>query len=242
MRYKVTISYDGSRFMGSQIQLNDRTVQGELIRVFSKYFDEEIAINLSGRTDRGVHALNQVFHFDTAKEFDISKTIYSLNKMLENDILIKSMEPVSDDFHARYSVKEKTYLYRIIFTSKDPFNREHFYVCPYPTNIELFKEVLNLFIGKHNFMNFTSKEEDEDGFIREIYSINFEENDNNFDIRITGNGFMRYMIRFLVGTALAAAQNKENIENVKLLLSAKERNIVSYKAPAEGLYLENVKY
>ena len=128
---------------------------------------------------------------------------------------------------------------------RNPFNYEFETIVPYEVDIDLLMESLKLFEGTHNFQDFTSKEEDEDKFVRTIYSIeaNYIEQTKQMIISIKGNGFMRYMIRNIVGTALAVAAKKEDISFIEYHLSKKDkREIVSYKAPAEGLYLVDVNY
>ena len=202
-----------------------------------------VSIYGSGRTDAGVHALGQTFHFDLQKEFDLDRLLYSVNCLLPEDIYILSFKRVDDDFHARYSAKAKIYRYDIHFGHRDVFNNALEATIPQPCNLDEFKEALNIFLGKHNFQNFTSKEEDEAGFVREIYEITYSQNDDKLSITLKGNGFMRYMIRFIIGTALAVSQGKENKDFIKSHLDdITKRNIVSYKAPSEGLFLQDVLY
>ena len=244
MRIKAIVKYKGTNYHGWQKQVGDRTIQGVIEEVLSKVLDTPINIYASGRTDAGVHALGQVFHFDINKDnIDLDRLRYSINMMLDNNIEILSMEKADDNFHSRYDAKVKKYEYKIKLKSKDPFEYETSYVCPYPMNISLFKKAILKFVGKHDFRNLTSKEiDDEQDFIRDIYSIELKKNKDKISIIFTGNGFMRYMIRYMVGVALAIAQNKEDISYIDNILDNKERKIVSYKAPAEGLYLVEVKY
>ena len=243
MRIKALLSYKGTNYFGYQKQVDKVTVQGVIEEKLSQVLNGEVSIYASGRTDAGVHASGQVFHFDVDKEIDLGKLRYSLNKMLPNDIHIISLEYVDEDFHARFSLKDKNYIYKIIFKEKLPFEDELVYCCPFPTDVELFEKALMKFVGKHNFMDFTSKEEDEDMFVREITDISFSNEGEVLLISITGDGFMRYMIRMMVGTALAIAMGKEKLDYIdEHLDSKKERNVVSYKAPAQGLYLNRVEY
>ena len=243
MKIKAIVSYNGKRYQGWQKQDNTLTVQGVIEETLSTYLNSETKIYGSGRTDTGVHAFGQVFHFETLKDIDIDQMRYSLNRMLPDDIHIKSLEVVDNSFHARFSLKDKTYEYRISFKEKDPLERDNVYVCPFPTDIDTFKKCLLLFKGKHDFRNFTSKEEDEDNFIRDIYDISFSDEEDTLVITFKGNGFMRYMIRFIVGVSLAIAQGKENEAYINKYLDNKdERHIVSYKAIASGLTLKKVTY
>lgn len=245
MRILAKVSYKGTCYQGWQKQINAPTIQEEIEKVLSKILNTPISIFGSGRTDAGVHAVNQAFHFDINKSVDLDKLKYSVNSLLPKDIYINSFEFVPDTFHARYLIKKKIYKYIIHMSNRDVFQNDLKATIYERIDINKLKEALNKFIGKHNFMNFTSKEEDETDFVREIYNIETELDEVNNDIIITftGNGFMRYMIRYIVGTSIVISQNKEDISFIDDRLdSNKSRNIVSYKAPAEGLYLLDVIY
>ena len=245
MRYLCQVSYKGTNYQGWQKQKNAPTVQQEIERVLSQILNTEITIQGSGRTDAGVHAQNQYFHFDFDKEIDLGKLRYSVNCLLSKDILVNSIKLVDGDFHVRYSAKKKIYTYLIRLGERNAFNYEFEANIPQPLDVELLQKALKLFEGKHDFKDFTSKEEDEDNFVREIYSVQFTyiEQARQFAVTFTGNGFMRYMIRDMVGAAIAVASGKENIQYISYHLSdKKEREIISYKAPAEGLFLVDVVY
>ena len=233
MRILGVCSYKGTNYYGWQKQVGFISVQSTIEEVLSKVYDTTISITGSGRTDAGVHAIRQYFHFDTEKEKDLKQLAYALNKMLPEDIKIISFEKVDDDFHARYTAKRKIYEYRIVLKNKDPFLEQLSYV--YPMDYK--------FVGKHNYQDFTSKEEDEGGFVREIYKIKVDKDDNNVSVRFEGNGFMRYQIRNMIGAALTVANKKENLDFIDYHLKEdKKREIISYKAPANGLYLVDVLY
>lgn len=245
MRLLCQVAYKGTNYQGWQKQKTAPSVQEEIEKVLSQILNTEINIFASGRTDAGVHAQRQYFHFDTDSNMDLNRLRYSANSLLPKDIFINDIRQVSDDFHARYSAKGKTYTYLMRLDERNPFNYELETTIPYEIDIDLLIESLKLFEGTHNFQDFTSKEEDEDNYIRTIYSIeaNYIEQTKQMIISIKGNGFMRYMIRNIVGTALAIAAKKEDISFIEYHLSKKDkREIVSYKAPAEGLYLVDVNY
>ena len=243
MRVLGVCSYKGTNYYGWQKQVGFVSVQSTIEEVLSKVYDSPISITGSGRTDAGVHALRQYFHFDTEKEKDLKQLAYSLNKMLPEDIKIISFEKVADDFHARYNAKRKIYEYRIILKNKDPFQDQLACIYPMEFDFDLFKKALDKFVGKHNYQDFTSKEEDEGGFTREIYKIKVDKKDNNISVVFEGNGFMRYQIRNMIGAALNVANKKEDLEFIDYHLEEdKNREIISYKAPANGLYLVDVLY
>lgn len=242
MKILAIVEYLGTSYHGWQKQINANSVQEEIEKVLSQILNTEINIYGSGRTDAGVHAKGQTFHFEVNKEVDLAKLLYASNMLLPNDIHIKEMKEVDSDFHARYSAKKKVYEYLINRGDKNPFIFGRTLYYPYPFDINIFKDCLKLFVGKHNFQDFTSKEEDEDNFIREIYSIDVKEDNDIISVKLIGNGFMRYMIRDIIGTSLAVSTNKEDINYIYKHLDSKNREIVSYKASSEGLYLIDVIY
>lgn len=243
MRVLGIVQYKGTNYQGWQKQVNSPTIQGEIEEKLSKILNSEINIYASGRTDAGVHALGQVFHFDLNKDFDLQKLLNSMNKLLPDDIKILSFNDVNDDFHARFSAKSKTYLYKIVLSNKEPFEKDLKYVFAFPFDFSLFEKTVNLFKGKHDFKDFTSKEEDADNYIREIFDVNVGQNSNEVFVSFKGNGFMRYQVRNMVGCALAVASNQCSFESIENhLRDKKERDIVNYKAPSEGLFLVEVDY
>ena len=243
MRVRGVCSYKGTNYYGWQKQVGFVSVQSTIEEVLSKVYDSPINITGSGRTDAGVHALRQYFHYDATKDKDLKQLCYAMNKMLPEDIKILSLEVVDDSFHSRYDARKKIYEYRIVLKNKDPFQDDLAYVYPMDFDIDLFKEALNKFVGKHNYQDFTSKEEDEGGFIREIYEINIIKDNDDIKVRFVGNGFMRYQIRNMIGASICVANKKESLDFIDYhLKETKIREIVAYKAPASGLYLVDVLY
>ena len=236
-------SYKGTNYYGWQKQVGFVSVQSKIEECLSKVYDTTINIQGSGRTDAGVHALKQYFHYVSDKEKDLKQLTYALNKMLPDDIKILSLTQVDDDFHARYNATKKIYEYRILLTNKDPMSYDLAYIYPMELDIELFKNALQKFEGTHNYQDFTSKEEDEGNFIRTIYNIEVIKDKELIKIIFEGNGFMRYQIRNMVGAAVAVANKKEDISFIKNHLNDKKsREIIAYRAPAVGLYLVDVIY
>ena len=243
MRILGVCSYKGTNYYGWQKQVGYISVQSTIEKALSQVYDMEISITGSGRTDAGVHAFRQYFHFDTSKEKDLNQLVYSLNKMLPEDIKIISFEIVPDDFHARYSAKKKIYKYRIVLTNKDPLLYDQAYIYPMDFDFVLFTQALKKFQGIHNYQDFTSKEEDENNFVREIYDIKMQMMNDEVVALFIGNGFMRYQIRNMIGAAIAVANKKEDVNFIDYHLKEnKQREIISYKAPACGLYLMDVLY
>lgn len=245
MRLLCQVSYKGTNYQGWQKQKDAPSVQETIEKVLSQVLNSEINIYGSGRTDSGVHAQRQYFHFDTDKDVDIDKLRYSLNCLLPKDIFINEIKHVDDDFHARFNAKAKRYTYVLRLDERNVFNYDTETVYPMPVDVNLLAKSLKQFEGTHNFQDFTSKEEDEDGYVRTVFSVDtsYIEQTKQFIVSFKGNGFMRYMVRNMVGTALAIASKKEKEDYIAYHLSKKEnREIVPYKAPAEGLFLVDVNY
>ncbi len=243
MRYLATVKYNGTRYLGWQRQPDALTIQGEIETVISKLLDKETVIFGSGRTDAGVHALGQTFHFDADQEIgDLEKFRYAMNRLLNRNIHIVSIIEVASDFHARLSAKWKVYQYIINIGEDDPFNVDFKHFYPRDLNIEEMVKAAKLFYGKHDFRNYTSKEEDDDQFVREILGIYIHTPQDHIIIDIAATGFMRYMVRMIVGTLIEIGMGRFTTEEAARLLDNPERTYVNYKAPPNGLYLVKVEY
>lgn len=248
--YLCVVRYLGYCYRGWQRQPKLKTVQGTIEKGLSFFFSEDIKINGAGRTDAKVNANGQTFSFVAPREItDFNQFIEVMNRLVPSDISFKKVVLVPDDFHARHSNCGKIYTYALKIGEKDPFeavtvsqlgNREFDY--------ELYKRALLLFVGIHDFRNFTTKKEDDNYFKREIKSITFrEEQQTNYHKIITtfeANGFMTYQIRIMVGIAIKVGEGVRSLEDIRKLLnpSGNERDIVSFLASPCGLTLERVLY
>ncbi len=241
MRYLVNISYDGTLFYGFQIQNDFRTVEQEIEEKLSKILNKETKIIGCSRTDKGVHANDFYFHFDTEKEIDNSKLKKSLNDMLTDEIYIKSIEKVNNEFHARYNVKNKEYLYIINTGIYEPTKRNIELEYNKKINTELLKEASIYLLGTHDFKSFTSDNE-KDNYIRTINYINFETDEYLLKIYINADGFLKYMVRNIIGLFLEINEGKKKIEDIKYILESKNREELGIKALPVGLYLNKVNF
>lgn len=241
MRYLLTFSYDGTLYSGYQKQKDKCSIQSEVERVLSIIFNEDIKIYSSGRTDSKVHALNQKAHFDSLKKMDLNKLKYSINSLINKDIYIKNIKKVNDSFHARYSVKEKEYIYKINVGNYDVLTRNYIYQYNKKLNITEMKKAINLFLGEHDFKAFTSDSLEKDTK-RIIYKASISFKNNIITISFKGNGFLKYMVRNMVGLLIEIGSSKRNYDCVEEILESKDRRNSGIKAPGCGLYLKNVKY
>lgn len=241
MRIKGIVSYDGSHYYGFQIQKNEKlvSIQGKIQEMLSKIFNSEIKIFGAGRTDRGVHAYNQVFHFDVEKVDDLDKLLYSLNKMLPRDIYIKSLDVVSDDFHSRYLATRKHYRY-IIDLVRNPLNVNYALFYNKKIDFDLLNKGISLFLGEHDFINFCSNKEH--SYLRNIYYLDYKIQNNQLIFDIIGSGFKRYMVRMIIGTLMALSSHQVSLDYIEDRLNRKVDITTLYNAESQGLYLVEVFY
>ena len=242
MRYLMTFSYDGSNFYGYQVQNNKRTVQDEIEKCLTKINgNKKVKIVGSGRTDRGVHAMGQRAHFDF-KEVDVNKLQTSLNKLLPIDIYISNLEIVPDDFHARFNGKKKEYIYKINMGEYNPLKYNYEYQLNKELNIDKMKVAAKYLVGEHNFKSFTKTDEEKDDYVRTIYGIDFNTDKDILTIKFTGSGFLRYMVRNIVGLLVEVGLNKMNPDLTLEILESCDRTKACKTFSPNGLYLNKVYY
>lgn len=240
MRIKAILEYDGSLFKGFQSQKNTKNTVAQHLQDALSSLEIKSKIIASGRTDAGVHAFNQVIHFDVPEFWsDTQKLQICINKKLKG-IRIKKLQTVEDDFHARYSAKKRRYRY--IFETKKPDVFHERYVSFYENvNEKLLQEALTCFLGEHDFRNYSKNGSEPKSTIRELYKAIVYKHKEYHIITIEANGFLRSQVRMLCADALAYAQQKIELQSIKDKLSTP--CIISSKpACANGLYLAKVFY
>ena len=237
----MVIEYNGAHFYGWQKQSGKRTVQGELEDKIFMLTKEKTVVEGSGRTDKGVHALNQVATVEIENSIPLANFKIALNKLLSDDVVVKKVIVVDFNFHPRFSAKRKTYEYRIdLSKTRKAINFEQVTHYPYKINLERMKEASKLLIGKHNFKAFCSAHTNVTNFEREIYDIKIKKVGNSLTFTLTGNGFLYNMVRIIVGTLLEI--DKVGEENIVKALESGKRNLLGKTMPPNGLYLKNVEY
>lgn len=245
-RYKAIIAYDGTNFNGFQKQPNGRTVQEEIEKTLTKMANgKEITVFGSGRTDAGVHAVGQVIHFDYPEERLLERMRFALDTQSPEDIAVKEVAIVSEDFHARYLVKEKTYQFRVdIGKPRSPFRRHYASYFPYPIDVEKIQRALPDLLGTHDFTSFCASGSSIEDKVRTIYEAKMEVNETGDALLFTfrGNGFLYKMIRILVGTLLKIGNGRLPEDSIPGIIAKKDRNAAGPTAHPEGLYLYEVKY
>ncbi|MGM9929715.1 MAG: tRNA pseudouridine(38-40) synthase TruA [Bacillus sp. (in: firmicutes)] len=242
-RIKCIISYDGTLFSGYQVQVNARTVQGELERVLATMHKRVVKVTASGRTDAGVHALGQVIHFDTTLNIPASKWVQALNAMLPADIAILHAEYVPDSFHARYEAKGKQYRYVIdLGKVRNPLKRNYTYHYPYAVDIDRIRAACQYAVGTHDFSSFCAANTSVVDKVRTIHSITCEQQGNELVLTYTGNGFLYNMVRILTGTLIEIGNGARKPEEMQAIIASCNRSDAGKTAPAQGLYLQEVYY
>lgn len=242
----MTFSYDGSEFKGYQKQPKARTVQGELESVLKKINgDKSVSVVASGRTDAGVHALNQKAHFDLNMEQDIDKLRHSMNSMLPDDIHVKQLEEVGENFHARFDATGKEYIYQINMGEYNPLERKYVYQHSSKLDVVEMQRAMKYLEGTHSFRAFTKVDEEKDDYVRTLSQTNILrdlKDVNKIVLVFIGTGFMRYMVRNMVGTLIEIGEGKRRSEEIIDILKSEDRTQAGHTANPEGLYLRNVFY
>ncbi len=243
MRYKVIFSYDGSKFNGYQKQKRVKnTIQGTIENAL-KYINnsKDTKFTSSGRTDKGVSAYMQVGSCDISVKITPYKLKRALNSLLPDSIHIINTEEVSDDFHPRYMVKEKTYVYKINTGEYNPIEKDYVNQLCKKLDVKVMQEEIKDFIGEHDFANFCSTQDKKEMTIRTIYDASVIEKDDYVFITFTGNGFMKYMVRVMCGYLIDVSLGKVSKGKINDCFKANKK-VATKTASATGLYLKEVKY
>lgn len=240
MRIKATIAYDGTNYYGYQAQKNKRTIQEEIENALEIINKKRIVSYASGRTDGHVHAKGQVLHFDTLIKMEKENWKRALNSLLPDDIRIVKIENVDDSFHARFSATKKEYRYYIKTGEYDVFLNN--YTAYYKElNIDEMQKAIKHFIGEHDFTSF-SRYVEKKSPIRTILDARIEKHDDILEIIFLGNGFLKYMVRVMVGALIDVGLNRKKEEDIKTILEAKNRKMAGKTASPNGLFLMKVFY
>ncbi len=240
---RLDICYDGTRYKGWQrLSGTDNTIQGKLETALSRILGEEIEVSGSGRTDAGVHAMQQVAHFHCSSTMGAQEILMQLRRYLPEDIGIYSCRDVSERFHARLNAKEKTYRYRI-WNSDSPcvFDRRYVTLLPEMLDQAAMEKAAKLLCGEHDFSAFCGNPKFKKSTVRFIRDISFARCGEELQISFTGNGFLHSMVRILVGTLIEVGRGERTAQNIPELFGAK-REKAGFLAPAQGLCLMEVEY
>ena len=257
MNWKSTLAYDGTDFHGWQIQPGRATIQGELAAAIERITREHVLPQGSGRTDTGVHARAQVASFELSAPIPPENLRRALNRTLPAAIRVLHVNHAGPEFHARHSVRAKTYEYRI-FQGEicPPWLARYVYALNWPLDVERMRAAAEMVIGEHDFTSFAASdpdlsarscdatgEDEKAGNVRVIYSSRFEPEERDvLAYRVRGNGFLHHMVRNMIGTFIDAGRGHIRPEDVRRILAARSRSAAGATAPARGLFLDNVEY
>jgi tRNA pseudouridine38-40 synthase len=249
MNFKLLIQYDGTDFHGWQIQDGMRTVQGELVRVLSLLEGREVKVHGSGRTDAGVHAEGQVASVELQRAITPRKLLNAINGNLERDVRVLFVDVAPDGFHARYSAISKTYVYRLAHGPvMSPFRSRYAHHESRPIDLRLMRECASFFLGEHDWTAFSAAQSDAETRVRTVTQLEIGDGWDErglghlIEFTMTANGFLRYMVRSIVGTLLAVGRGEIEVDTVRRAIGEGDRNLVGATAPACGLTLLRVQY
>lgn len=249
MNYKLLLQYDGTDFHGWQSQDGLRTVQGELERALSLIDDRRVNVFGSGRTDAGVHAEGQVASVEIQREISASKLRNAINGNVGKDVRVLEAEVVSSEFHARYSARGKTYVYRVVNAPvMSPFWARYAHHEARPLNLAQMQAAAESFLGKHDWTAFSAAQSDVEDRVRTITNLEISERLDErsrstlIEIRASADGFLRYMVRAIAGTLMTVGRGELDPAAIEQAIETGVRPVLAATAPACGLTLVSVKY
>ncbi|HEC24431.1 MAG TPA: tRNA pseudouridine(38-40) synthase TruA [bacterium] len=250
MNYLIVLEYDGTNFNGWQIQnviektYENKTIEDEISKAISIVTKFNTKLFASGRTDAGVHAMNQVANFKLPFYYDVNKFKISLNGILPSEISVKNMEIVHDSFHATHDTVAKTYLYKINSVSRSPLLSGHSWFVKEELNFGLMSESARVFTGRNNFFNFAKREKKRRiiSYYRVISEIKIFRKNYGFDILVNGEGFLRHMVRRIIGAIVSCGTGKTESAHLADMLEGKNLSYNVPCAPPCGLFLHSVRY
>lgn len=242
--FKMTVEYDGTAYCGWQRQKNGISIQQILEETIQLITCKKVTVIGSGRTDAGVHALNQVANFKSDSRLPAEILYRGINGLLPQDIVLKSLEEVATEFHAQHDARAKVYVYRILNKRLRPaMGHNYFWFIHYSLNLQLMEQAAQYLIGRHDFSCFCATGSSVKDRVRTITGITIKKSEGGLmEITIEAHGFLKYMVRNIVGTLVEVARGKREPAEMKEIIDSRDRNIAGITAPARGLYLKEVKY
>ena len=239
-RYFIEVSYKGTGYSGFQVQANANSIQAEIEKCFQIFYKEGFELTGSSRTDTGVHALQNFFHFDSL-ERSYQQDLYHLNAILPRDIVIKCIFQVAAKAHCRFDAKSRTYRY-FIYKGKDPFLEDRAYYYPYVIDMDLMQQAASIVLGNHDFTTFSKRNTQSKNFICNVFESNWQKEGSTLFYQVTGNRFLRGMVRGLVGTLLRVGTGKITVDEFRVIFESKDCGNADFSVPAQGLFLMGVNY
>jgi len=242
--FKIVVEYDGSAYRGWQRQKNGVSIQQVLEEAIKKITGQKVSVIGSGRTDAGVHALNQVASFRCATKLPVNNIYRGMNSVLPEDIVVKEMEEVPFEFHAQRDVKSKIYVYKICNQKLRPaLWRNYSWFVRFDLDLAKMRQAAKYLIGTHDFSCFCATGTDVQDRVRTIKNIEIKNGqEGNIEIIVEAKGFLKYMVRNIIGTLVEIGRGKREPEEMKKIIDSRDRKIAGATAPAHGLFLMEVKY
>lgn len=246
-RYFIEVFYRGTNYSGFQIQQNANSVQAEVEKALQIFFKDTFQLTCSSRTDAGVHALSNYFHFDTASSMislsaaSLTDSVYNLNAIIPDDIVIKRIFKVAGNAHCRFDAISRVYCYRI-YQSKNPFFADRAYYYPYQLNLDKLQEAAALILKNEEFSAFSKKHTQVKSFICQLNLSQWTRKQDTIEYHVSGNRFLRGMVRGMVGTMLKVGTGKIDMDEFEQIILSKDNTKADFSVPAHGLFLENVNF
>jgi tRNA pseudouridine38-40 synthase len=244
-RYFIEVFYKGTAYAGFQVQRNANSIQAEIEKALRVFFRSEFVLTGSSRTDSGVHAFCNYFHFDSdVIPNDFTKraaSIYNLNAILPLDIVIKSISEVKENAHCRFDAISREYRY-FIYSKKDPFKADRAFYYPYTLDVGLLNEAARLVLSFQDFTAFSKRNTQVKSFNCSIYESNWSADHEQLVYTVRANRFLRGMVKGLVGTMLRVGTGKISLDEFKKIIEGKDCSVVDFSVPAHGLFLFNVEF
>ena len=239
-RYFLELSYKGTRYSGFQVQHNAETVQAEMEKALAVYFRQNINLTGSSRTDTGVHALQNYFHFDFDGQVP-DKFIYNINAILPSDIVVKNIVAVAADAHCRFDASSREYVYHL-YGFKDPFMDDRAWFYPYPLNLNMLEMAAATIKEYEDFTSFSKRNTQVKTFRCKIQLSEWRQVERGWEYRVRANRFLRGMVRGLVGTMLQVGREKISIREFRDIIESKNCENADFTTPAHGLFLVRVSF
>ncbi len=241
MRYFLDLAYRGTNYHGWQIQKNASSVQETVNQALATILQQQTECTGSGRTDTGVHASQQIAHFDTTTAIDPADIQYKLNVLLPYDIAVNNIRQVKEDAHARFDATHRSYNY-FIHSKKDPFKTGTSYFYSQSLKVDMINEAIRVLKNARDFQAFSKVKTDVKTFNCEIFDISWETSEVGHRFEVSADRFLRGMVRALVGTLLDIGLSKTSPEDLKIILESGNRSMAGRSVPPEGLFLTKVDY
>ncbi len=239
-RYFLELSYKGADYSGFQLQHNANTIQAEVERTFEILLKHKVSLTGSSRTDAGVHALQNYFHFDISGPIS-DRLMYKLNAILPDNIVIKNILPVKPAAHCRFDAISREYIY-YIYRQKDPFQKDRAFYFPYRIDIKELRKAAALVMKYEDFTSFSKRNTQVKSFACKISKSEWHMDDNLLIYNVVSNRFLRGMVRALTATMLKVGRGKVSLDDFETIIQAKDCTKASFAVPAHGLFLAGVNY